>query len=92
MGKKIIKRMLYRQLFHKRIKLFVEVGTVLSYEKLEFFYENIKGALKAVEKKQNPIMFLKSWNEWGERNMIVADIIYGSDFIDILRKILEERR
>jgi hypothetical protein len=34
------------------------------------------------------IIFLKSWNEWGESNYIEPDIKYGHMFLDILKKHL----
>ncbi len=56
----------------------------------EFFYMHVKDALHAVKNKKNKIIFLKSWNEWGEGNMMEPDITYGKGFIEALRKALNE--
>lgn len=52
----------------------------------ENFYKHAKQVLIEVEKKQNKLVFLKSWNEWGEGNMMEPDLSYGRGFIDALRK------
>lgn len=41
-------------------------------------------------KKQNKIVFLKSWNEWGEGNYMEPDLKYGKGFIRALHDALEE--
>lgn len=58
----------------------------------ENFY---KGAIAAVERVQNKdqehrIIFLNSWNEWGEGSYMEPDTKYGKGFIQMLRKALEE--
>ena len=55
-----------------------------------FFYEHVKDALKAVRDKINPIIFLKSWNEWGEGNMMEPDLTYGRGYIDALRNAIND--
>ena len=54
------------------------------------FYEHSKDALKSVACKKNKIIFLKSWNEWGEGNMMEPDMTYGRGFIEALRKAVDE--
>lgn len=54
------------------------------------FYKHVKEALDVVKNKRNPILFLKSWNEWGEGNMMEPDLTYGRGFIDALRKAVDE--
>jgi hypothetical protein len=36
--------------------------------------------------KENKIIMLKSWNEWGEGNYMEPDLKYGTQYIDILGK------
>lgn len=55
-----------------------------------------KHALKAIEmvsKKpiNNRIIFLKSWNEWGEGNYMEPDLKFGKVYIQALREALDER-
>lgn len=54
------------------------------------FYKHCKEALAVVKKKKHPILFLKSWNEWGEGNMMEPDLTYGRGFIEALRRAVEE--
>lgn len=56
----------------------------------QLFYLHAKQALACVKDKKNPIVFLKSWNEWGEGNMMEPDLTYGRGFIEALRKSVEE--
>ena len=34
------------------------------------------------------IVFLKSWNEWGEGNYIEPDLKFGKQFLEVLKKEL----
>lgn len=55
----------------------------------EYFRKHIKDALNAIKNKPNQILFLKSWNEWGEGNMMEPDITFGRGFIDVLREEID---
>lgn len=67
-------------------------GSLLVNAKPEYFYEHCKQALDVVKTKKNPILFLKSWNEWGEGNMMEPDLTHGRGFIEALRKAVDEMR
>lgn len=54
------------------------------------FYEHAKEVLEEVEKKDNKLVFLKSWNEWGEGNMMEPDLTFGRGFIEALSKAKNE--
>lgn len=56
----------------------------------EAFYKHCKQALDSVREKQNKIILLKSWNEWGEGNYMEPDIKYGKGFIHSLHRALAE--
>lgn len=56
----------------------------------DYFYLHAKDALEAVKDKNNPIIVLKSWNEWGEGNYMEPDLKYGKDYIIALRKAIDE--
>ena len=47
-------------------------------------------ALKVVAGKEDEhkIIFMKSWNEWGEGNYVEPDLRYGHGFLDVLQKVL----
>lgn len=54
------------------------------------FYKHAKEVLEEVEKKDNKLVFLKSWNEWGEGNMMEPDLTFGRGFIEALSKAKNE--
>lgn len=37
------------------------------------------------------ILFLKSWNEWGEGNYVEPDLKYGRGYLDALREALLDK-
>ena len=56
----------------------------------ENFYRHATEVLQAIVPKKYPIAFLKSWNEWGEGNMMEPDMTFGRGFIEALRKAVDE--
>jgi len=42
-----------------------------------------------VDKKQNQLVMLKSWNEWGEGNYIEPDKRWGRKYLEVLRDVLK---
>ena len=40
--------------------------------------------------KENRLIFLKSWNEWGEGNYMEPDLKYGKGYIKALKKIIDK--
>ena len=64
-------------------------GRVLNNCTPELFAEHVKMILNRVKKKQNKLIFLKSWNEWGEGNYMEPDLKYGTGYIDKLSDLLK---
>lgn len=60
--------------------------------KPEYFYEGAKKAIDIVQNKdeEHRIIFLNSWNEWGEGAYMEPDLKYGKGFIKALRKALDD--
>jgi hypothetical protein len=58
----------------------------------ENFYLGAKKAIDLVSKKpfENRIIFLNSWNEWGEGSYMEPDTKYGKGFISQLRRALDD--
>ena len=54
------------------------------------FYKHSCMALNAVKHKRNPIVMLKSWNEWGEGNYMEPDLAFGWGYIQALKKALDD--
>ena len=47
-----------------------------------------KEMIKSKE-KEHQILFLKSWNEWGEGNYVEPDLLYGHGFLDAIAKSID---
>jgi len=54
------------------------------------FYKHSLDALNTIRHKRNKILFLKSWNEWGEGNFMEPDLTYGRGFVESLKKAKDE--
>lgn len=66
-------------------------GTVLTDATPEKFRLHALEVLKCVaSKKRNPLVFLKSWNEWGEGNYMEPDLKFGRGFLEALRDARKE--
>jgi len=65
-------------------------GYILQGATPDLFYEHCRQVFKVVSEKQNPLVMLRSWNEWGEGNYIEPDLKYGRGFIDALANALSE--
>lgn len=56
----------------------------------EAFQKHCETVLNVVKDKENKIIFLKSWNEWGEGNYMEPDLRYGKGYIQALAKALKK--
>lgn len=58
----------------------------------KLFEKHVNEALDMIKgkKEEDKIVFLKSWNEWGEGNHMEPDLRYGKGFIYALKKALYE--
>lgn len=67
-------------------------GTVLHNSTPELFKKHAYRILETTKFKrpERKIVFLKSWNEWGEGNYMEPDLKYGKGFIRALRDALNE--
>lgn len=58
----------------------------------ELFKQHVADALKLIEHKapEHRIIFLRSWNEWGEGNYMEPDLKFGHGYLDALRDEIVE--
>lgn len=58
----------------------------------EVFKQHILDAVELVKDKapEHRILFLKSWNEWGEGNYVEPDLKYGKGYIKALAEVLKD--
>ena len=57
----------------------------------EKFEQHIRHAMDflADKRPEHQILFLKSWNEWGEGNYVEPDQKYGHGFLDAIRNCVQ---
>ena len=67
-------------------------GSVLTHSDPDSFKLHVQHVLNGCNAKpsENNLIFLKSWNEWGEGNYMEPDLHYGKGFIKVLRDVLEQ--
>ena len=67
-------------------------GTVFKNANPSEFKKLAKKALSVIANKPSDrqLIFLKSWNEWGEGNYMEPDLKYGKGYIKALREALDE--
>ena len=63
-------------------------GHILHNSTPTLFSIHVNDMINAVKKKKEKIIFLKSWNEWGEGNYIEPDLKYGKKYINVLSSYL----
>lgn len=58
----------------------------------ELFQRTVEEAIRRIRGKQgeHQILFLKSWNEWGEGNYVEPDQRFGHGFLEAIRKAIDE--
>lgn len=58
----------------------------------ELFGQHVRDILARIRIKdvQDQVIFLKSWNEWGEGNYMEPDLKFGCQFIDTLAQVLSD--
>ncbi len=56
----------------------------------DVFYNSVKECVNLISKKseEHRIIFVKSWNEWGEGNYMEPDLQYGRGYIEAMKKAL----
>lgn len=55
----------------------------------EAFREHVEAIKQIVDKKQNQLVMLKSWNEWGEGNYMEPDQTWGRQYINAMKAVLK---
>ena len=67
-------------------------GYVLNNSTPELFSEHATFVMDVVKDKPEEfrLVFLKSWNEWGEGNYMEPDLRFGKGYISSLAKVLNE--
>lgn len=56
------------------------------------FKEHLEQAIECIKNKQEQhrILFLRSWNEWGEGNYVEPDAEFGTQYLDVMKECLSK--
>jgi hypothetical protein len=67
-------------------------GSVFHKSTPELFSKHVKQLFEAIsnKKEEDKIVFLKSWNEWGEGNYMEPDIKFGKKYIEVLGELRKQ--
>ena len=63
---------------------------VMDHSTPEAFKAHVEAIKQIVDKKQNQLVMLKSWNEWGEGNYMEPDARWGKQYIDAMGSVLKQ--
>ena len=64
-------------------------GYILNGSTPELFSKHCDSIFENIKEKTNQLVWLRSWNEWGEGNYMEPDMKYGCGYIAALKKSLE---
>ncbi|MCQ2286124.1 MAG: glycoside hydrolase family 99-like domain-containing protein [Bacteroidales bacterium] len=67
----------------------LRAASILTNSTPEEFEKHCERTLKGVAKKENKLVILKSWNEWGEGNYMEPDLKYGKGYIHALASAIK---
>ncbi len=69
-------------------------ATILYNSTPAVFEDIVRKAVDLVKNKapEHQIIFIQSWNEWGEGNYMEPDLIYGKGYIESLRKVVDKNK
>lgn len=68
-------------------------GVVLANSTPALFEEHLKDAVSALDDRvdEHKLIFLKSWNEWAEGNHLEPDTKWGLQYLQALKRVIDER-
>jgi len=68
-------------------------GLILKNSNPKLFGQHLSQAIQVIKNNtdEKRIIFIKSWNEWAEGNHLEPDTKYGMEYLNVLKKTLNEQ-
>jgi lipopolysaccharide biosynthesis protein len=66
------------------------LGNMLHCSTPELFARHLRDGLHKASVREDKMVFIKAWNEWGEGNHMEPDLLYGLSYLQVLRDCLNE--
>lgn len=65
---------------------------ILKNARPEYFKQYLRNIVNLIceKKEENQVVFIKSWNEWGEGNYMEPDEEFGKGYINVLKEVVKE--
>lgn len=69
-------------------------GVILHNSTPSLFQKHVKDVFSLIKTKptEEQLVFLKSWNEWGEGNYMEPDLRWGKSYINILKETINQEK
>ena len=66
-------------------------ASIIINNKPKLFGQNLRNCYDRIKhnSKDEKIIFIKAWNEWGEGNYLEPDIKFGFEFLDVIKNFSE---
>lgn len=66
-------------------------GYILHNSNPDLFRKHVKNVLNVIKDKdeEDKIVFVKSWNEWGEGNYLEPDLKFGKGYLNVLEELIK---
>lgn len=63
-------------------------GLIIDQSTPELFQQHFCQILDKIELKapENKVIFLKSWNEWAEGNYVEPDLVFGTKYLEVIKR------
>ena len=66
-------------------------GYILNNSNPKYFKKLCELIFDNVKCKENKLVWLRSWNEWGEGNYMEPDLTFGHGYINAIKEALNEK-
>ena len=63
---------------------------ILTHATPQIFRKHVEDIMELIKNKKERVVFIKSWNEWGEGNYLEPDLQYGCEKLKVLNEVISK--